>query len=103
MAILPPYREGTTSGVYRLSAGFGGPVVASEVGDLRGAVAGGTAFSLAEGDAVVGRFEEFVRAHRHDLPEFTAAVLARMDVEKRSLPSAGPICYHRIPFPIDNP
>jgi len=79
--VAVPYREGTTSGVYRLSAAFNKPVVATEVGDLRDAIAGGTAFSIGKGAEVVDRFEAFVRAHLEDLEAYTAPAIAKMRQE----------------------
>ena len=79
--VAAPYREGTTSGVYRLSAAFNKPVVATEVGDLRDAIAGGTAFSIGKGTEVVDRFEAFVRAHLGDLRAYTAPAIAKMRQE----------------------
>jgi glycosyltransferase involved in cell wall biosynthesis len=79
--VVAPYREGTTCGVYRLAAAFSKPVVATEVGDLREAIAGGTAFSIGKGAEVVDRFEAFVRAHLGDLQAYTAPAIAKMRQE----------------------
>ncbi len=87
--VAAPYREGTTSGVYRLGVAFGKPVVATEIGDLRDAIARGTAFSIGQGPEVVDRFEAFVRAHLKDLGRFAAEALARMREEAHSNSWAG--------------
>ena len=79
--VVAPYREGTTCGVYRIAAAFSKPVVATEVGDLREAIAGGTAFSIGKGAEVVDRFEAFVRAHLEDLGTYTAPAIAKMRQE----------------------
>jgi glycosyltransferase involved in cell wall biosynthesis len=87
--VVAPYREGTTSGVYRLGVAFGKPVVATEIGDLRDAIARGTAFSIGRDAEVVDRFEAFVRAHLDDLDSFAAEALARMRMEAVSNSWAG--------------
>jgi glycosyltransferase involved in cell wall biosynthesis len=82
--IAAPYREGTTSGVYRLAMAFGRPIVAAEIGDLREAVARGAAVSLGVGDEVAGRLGDFVRTSSGDLDTVVAAPLERMAAERRA-------------------
>jgi glycosyltransferase involved in cell wall biosynthesis len=79
--VAAPYREGTTSGVYRLGVAFGRPVVATEIGDLRESIARGTAFSLGTGPDVPKRLAQFVRQHRNDLSAYAADALRRMGQE----------------------
>jgi glycosyltransferase involved in cell wall biosynthesis len=82
--VAAPYREGTTSGVYRLAVGFGRPVIASAIGDLKDAISAGTAFPLGTGAEVVEKFESFVRAHLEDLPDFALPMLRLMEEERQS-------------------
>jgi glycosyltransferase involved in cell wall biosynthesis len=79
-----PYREGTTSGVYRLAVAFDRPVIASEVGDLRDAIARGTAYSLGTGNEVVPRFEQFVRTHHQGIALTMAEPIRRIRLERQS-------------------
>lgn len=83
-AVVAPYREGTTSGVYRVAVGFDRPVVSTEVGDLLDAVSRGTAFSIGDGSDAAAHLEAFVRAHKDDLTTFTAGAVQRMAVERNS-------------------
>lgn len=53
--VVLPYREGTTSGVFKLAVAFGVPVLAAEVGDLIEAIDRGSALSIGTGEAIEGR------------------------------------------------
>ncbi|PPE75636.1 hypothetical protein C3942_01710 [Solimonas fluminis] len=77
-----PYREGSTSGVFKLAVEFGVPVVCTDVGDLGDAVRQGTAFGIPAGPDIASNLSRAIR-RMIDEPQLRAVYAARM-VEERT-------------------
>ena len=61
-----PYREGSTSGVFKLAVEFGVPVVCSDVGDLGEAARQGIALGIPAGPKLASELAVAVRRMMRD-------------------------------------
>jgi glycosyltransferase involved in cell wall biosynthesis len=76
-----PYREGSTSGVFKLAVEFGVPVVCTDVGDLGEAARQGAAFGIPAGPDIAANLSRAVRKMMNE-PHLREGYAARMAEER---------------------
>lgn len=76
-----PYREGSTSGVFKLAVEFGVPVVCTKVGDLGEAADRGIAMGIPAGSDIASNLAKALR-HIMDDPQLRQQYASRMEQER---------------------